>query len=81
MQTPKQTQLNQAHHIEEEQIINENTFDLDVSKNTRGNATKSYEHVDLLSQTSLERVSPPKEKDEVFTNISKYQIKLTVFIY
>ena len=67
---PHQSNIDQAHHMQERQVINEETSTLEVSEKPREIAKKSYMECDLVSKESLECVSPAKPDDEVMINIS-----------
>ena len=62
---PQKTHIDQEINIQEQQVLNEQTLALDLFEKPHTMATKSYEQCDLLSRTSLERVSPQRLDDEV----------------
>ena len=71
---PQQTNIDQAHHMQEQQIINEEISSLEVPEKQRGKAKKAYEECDLVSRESLECVSHATPEDEVMLIIS-YKLK------
>jgi hypothetical protein len=75
---PQQSNIDQAHHMQEQQIINEETSSLEVPERHRGKAKKSYAEFDLVSRESLECVSPAKPDDEVIIIISYKPIILVI---
>ena len=62
---PQQSHAGQSVNIQEQQVVNEQTSNLDVSTNVQGIAKIYQEECDLLSRKSLERVSPQRHDDEV----------------
>ena len=78
---PQEPNKDHAHHIQEQQTLNETTLNLDISKKPHGMAQESYVESTMLSKQSLERVSPLKIDNEVIRypfNISllKFTLKL-----
>ena len=67
---PQQSNIDQAHHMQEHQIINEEISILEVPEKPLGKAKNSYVECGLVSRESLECVSPAKPEDEVMLIIS-----------
>ena len=67
---PRTTSTEQSVSIQEQQIVNEQTSNFDVSEKTHALAKDTYEECDLLSKKSLERVSPPKFEDKVIITLA-----------
>lgn len=66
---PRKTSAEQSFSIQEQQVVNEQASNLDISTKAQAMAVKSYAECDLLSKTSLERVSPPKMEDKVIISL------------
>ena len=62
---PRETSLEQALSIQEQQIVNEEPSTFDDSEKPNAMAKQSYQECDLLSKKSLERVSPSNLEDKV----------------
>ena len=78
--TPHQTNIDQALLIQDLQTVDEQTSTVDVPDKPHLEAKKKYEECYLLSKKSLERVSPPKEDEEViiFTLIMTNPLHLQI---
>ena len=63
--TQHQTHLGQLLPVQEKQALHEQTLGLDMAETDYAMAKDLYENVDVITQKSLERGSPPSYKDEV----------------
>ena len=63
--TSKLTDTDQSIHIEAEQLEIEQTSKFETPKQLHTKANKSYEECDIVSNSSLEIVSPQPKDDKV----------------